>query len=182
MLAAMNDRSFVVTIAYTKTEVIQVAVFGLLFLGDPLTVPIVVAILIATAGRVSMSFKGGAPVQGGLKPDAAWARLRRHAGVLGGRLSRRDPVARTADFVLAATFTLAIGLLLQAASLSLYLALRDRAVLVAIAAMAAVDVCRASWGRLRRKTGFWPLRRDQRRQRAHAWPRPRCCSRRRSRS
>jgi uncharacterized membrane protein len=37
-----------------------------------------------------------------------------------------------ADFVLAATFTLAIGLLLQAASLSLYLALRDRAVLAAI--------------------------------------------------
>ena len=68
MLAAMNDRSFVVTIAYTKTEVIQAAVFGLLFLGDPLTVPIVVAILIATAGVWLMSFKGSAPMQGGLRP------------------------------------------------------------------------------------------------------------------
>ena len=38
MLAAMNDRSFVVTIAYIKTEAIQAAVFGLIFLGDPLTV------------------------------------------------------------------------------------------------------------------------------------------------
>ena len=65
MLAAMNDRSFVVTIAYIKTEAIQVAVFGLLFLGDPLTVPIVVAILIATAGVIVMSFKRGAPVQAG---------------------------------------------------------------------------------------------------------------------
>ena len=50
MLAAMNDRSFVVTIAYIKTEAIQAAVFGLLFLGDPLTLPIMIAILIATAG------------------------------------------------------------------------------------------------------------------------------------
>src|ERR1044072_3913590 len=36
MLAAMGGRSFVVTIAYIKTEPIQVAIFGLLFLGDPL--------------------------------------------------------------------------------------------------------------------------------------------------
>src|ERR1700751_3705850 len=32
MLMAMNDRSFVVTIAYIKTEAIQAAIFGLLFL------------------------------------------------------------------------------------------------------------------------------------------------------
>ena len=31
----MNDRSFVVTIAYIKTEAIQAALFGLIFLGDP---------------------------------------------------------------------------------------------------------------------------------------------------
>ena len=36
-------------------------------------------------------------------------------------------------FVMAATFTLAVGLVMQAALLSLYLAIRDRAVLVAIA-------------------------------------------------
>ena len=60
MLMAMNDRSFVVTIAYIKTEAIQAAVFGLIFLGDRLTLPIVVAIVIATAGVVLMSFKPGA--------------------------------------------------------------------------------------------------------------------------
>ena len=37
MLAAMNDRSFVVTIAYIKTEPMQVALFGLVFLGDAVT-------------------------------------------------------------------------------------------------------------------------------------------------
>src|SRR5262249_670191 len=39
MLAAMGHRSFVVAIAYIKTEPVQVAVFGFLFLGDALTLP-----------------------------------------------------------------------------------------------------------------------------------------------
>src|SRR5262245_27701664 len=37
MLAAMRERSFVVTTAYTKTEPVQVAVFALAFLGEPLS-------------------------------------------------------------------------------------------------------------------------------------------------
>src|SRR4030066_78745 len=49
MLAAMNDRSFVVTIAYTKTEPVQTAIFGLVLLGDRLTPALAVAILIAGA-------------------------------------------------------------------------------------------------------------------------------------
>jgi len=55
MLAAMGGRSFVVTIAYTKTEPIQVAIFGLIFLGDRVTWPMMVAIIVATAGVVIMS-------------------------------------------------------------------------------------------------------------------------------
>ena len=133
MLAAMNDRSFVVTIAYTKTEVIQAAVFGLLFLGDPLTVPLLLAITIATAGVWLMSFKGGAPVQGGLRPTllglASGAMLAFSVvGYRGAILSLGLP-----NFVLAATFTLAVGLVLQAGLLTLYLLVRDRAVLLAIA-------------------------------------------------
>src|SRR5882672_4106570 len=34
MLAAMGERSFVVAYAYIKTEPVQVALFGLVFLGD----------------------------------------------------------------------------------------------------------------------------------------------------
>lgn len=133
MLAAMNDRSFVVTIAYTKTEVIQAAVFGLLFLGDPLTIPIMIAILIATAGVWLMSFKGGMPMQGGLRPTLlgllSGAMLALSVvGYRGAILSLGRP-----DFVVTATFSLACGLFLQTTVLTLYLALRDRAVLVAIA-------------------------------------------------
>src|ERR1044072_5238212 len=43
------------------------------------------------------------------------------------------PLLQLPDFVLAATYTVAIGLVIQAATLSLYLALRDPKVLRAIA-------------------------------------------------
>src|SRR6202166_3118551 len=66
MLAAMGERSFVVAIAYTKTEPVQVALFGLIFLGDHVTLLMAAAILIATAGVVVMSLKSHAG--GGIKP------------------------------------------------------------------------------------------------------------------
>src|SRR3984893_3704533 len=59
MLAAMNDRSFVVVYAYIKTEPVQVALFGLVFLGDMVTPGMAAAILIATAGVVIMALKPG---------------------------------------------------------------------------------------------------------------------------
>src|ERR1044072_355655 len=52
MLLAMNDRSFVVTTAYLKTEAIQTAIFGFIFLGDPLSVAKLIAILIAPIGVI----------------------------------------------------------------------------------------------------------------------------------
>jgi len=134
MLAAMGGRSFVVTIAYIKTEPIQVAIFGLLFLGDPLNAGMMVAIVVATAGVVVMSFKPGG-MTGGIKPTliglAAGGMFAISAvGYRGAILT----VGPGSNFVMAATFTLACGLVLQAALLTAYLALRDRAVLSAIVA------------------------------------------------
>lgn len=131
MLAAMNERSFVVTIGYTKTEPVQVALFGLVFLGDRVTAPMIAAILMATAGVMAMSARpsgpGGArPVALGLAAGAFFALSA--IGFRGAILSLAAP-----GFVMAATFTLCAGLIAQAALLSLYLVLRDRAVLVAIA-------------------------------------------------
>ena len=132
MLAAMGERSFVVTIAYIKTEPVQVALFGLIFLGDLLTMPMVVAILIATAGVIVMSLKPNAAAGGsratliGLAAGAAFALSA--IGYRGAVLNLEHP-----NFVMAATFTLAVGLVMQASLLTLYLAIRDRAVLHAIA-------------------------------------------------
>jgi len=133
MLATMNDRSFVVTIAYIKTEAIQAALFGLIFLGDAVTVGMVAAILVATAGVVAMSLKGKGAMEGGYRPVAL--------GLFSGAVFAISAVGYRgailslglASFLLAATLTLAIGLILQAGLLTLYLALRDRTVLTAIA-------------------------------------------------
>src|SRR3954465_10682450 len=59
MLLAMNDRSFVVTTAYLKTEAIQTAIFGFVFLGDHLTFLKVLAIVIATIGVVITALRPG---------------------------------------------------------------------------------------------------------------------------
>jgi drug/metabolite transporter (DMT)-like permease len=132
MLAAMGERSFVVATAYIKTEPVQVALFGLIFLGEHVTLPVAAAILIATAGVVAMSWRpsnaeaGAKPMVLGLTAGAFFALSA--IGYRGAILTVED-----SGFVLAATSTLAIGLAVQAALLSLYLALRDRKVLVAIA-------------------------------------------------
>ena len=159
MLAAMNDRSFVVTIAYTKTEVIQAAVFGLLFLGDPLTVPIVVAILIATAGVWLMSFKAGVPMQGGLRPTLlglfSGAMLALSAvGYRGAILSLGRP-----DFVVTATFTLAFGLLpADHGADALSGAARPRRCWSRSRAPGGRRCSPASWARPRRSSGSSPSR------------------------
>ena len=131
MLLAMGERSFVVTIAYLKTEPIQVAIFGFIFLGDVVSWPMMVAILVATAGVVIMSTKPGGMV-GGMRPTllglASGGMFALSAiGYRGGILSLGLP-----NYVMAATFTLTIGLAMQAVVLSLYLLLRDRSVLTAI--------------------------------------------------
>jgi len=143
MLAAMGERSFVVTIGYIKTEPIQVAVFGLIFLGDTLTLPMMAAITIATAGVVVMSTKPSRPSlprkeegegsgAGGMRPTliglASGGMFALSAiGFRGAILDLALP-----NYVMAATFTLAVGISMQAVVLSLYLALRSPAVMFGI--------------------------------------------------
>jgi len=133
MLAAMNDRSFVVTIAYIKTEPVQVALFGFVLLGDKVTLPLAVAILVATAGVIVMSIKPGAAQTGGIKPTVL--------GLISGGMFGLSAIGYRGailnleganDFVLSATYTLVVGLVLQSLLLSAYLAMRDPGVLKAI--------------------------------------------------
>jgi drug/metabolite transporter (DMT)-like permease len=131
MLAAMNDRSFVVVYAYIKTEPVQVALFGLVFLGDAVTPVMAAAILIATTGVVTMALKPGtsADLKSTLLGLGAGAMFALSAvGFRGGILSLALP-----SYVMAATFTVVVGLVLQSVLLSLYLWLRNPDVLVSIA-------------------------------------------------
>lgn len=133
MLSAMSSRSFVVTTAYIKTEPVQTAMFGLVLLGDRVTAMLAIAILVATSGVVIMSFKPGVAQEGGYRPTVM--------GIVAGGMFGLSAIGYRGailsldlggNYVLAATFTLAVGLVLQAALLSAWLAWRDMAVLKAI--------------------------------------------------
>ena len=129
MLSVMGQRSFVVAYAYIKTEPVQVALFGLIFLGETVTPLLAAAIIIATAGVIVIS----------LKPGASEASTTRSTviGLLSGGLFALSAIGyrgailslQLKDFVLAATFTVTVGLVIQAAVLSTYLWLRDPKVL-----------------------------------------------------
>ena len=130
MLAAMNERSFVVTTAYLKTEAIQTAIFGFVFLGDHLNLWKVVAILIATVGVVVTALRPGAarglvslrPTLLGLSAAAAFALSA--VGFRGAII-----VVPDVTFVTAATFTLVFALGVQTLVLTIYLLARAPQVL-----------------------------------------------------
>lgn len=133
MLAAMAERSFVVTTAYLKTEPIQVAIFGFVFLGDALTPVKFLAIAVATIGvMLTVPWAGsrlGAsdsrPTLMGLAAAAIFALSA--IGFRGAVLN-----VPGVGFVMAATTTLVLSLLVQTLVLTAWLAARSPGVLVAI--------------------------------------------------
>ena len=132
MLGAMQSQSFVVATAYTKTEPVQVAIFGFVVLGDRLSLSAAVAIVVATVGVMLMSFTRRDATRG----DGRSALLGLAAGgcfalsAIGFRAAIRG--LDTGSFVLAASVTLVCGLAIQTVTLTAYLLLRDRATLRAI--------------------------------------------------
>ena len=133
MLLAMSERSFVVTTAYLKTEAIQTAVFGLIFLGDHLTGLRVIAILLATAGVIITALRPGGEKKffdlrsAGLGLAAAAAFALSAVGYRGAILA-----VPGVSFVTVASFTLVLGLFLQTLLLTIYLLARAPATLRAI--------------------------------------------------
>src|SRR3979411_3212094 len=125
MLLAMNDRSFVATTAYLKTEAIQTAIFGFVFLGDHLTTLKVIAILIATTGVIITALRpGGEKSFAELKPTmiglvAAAAFVPSAIGCVGAFIT-----VPGVSFVTAATYALVFGLFVQTLVLTIYLLAR----------------------------------------------------------
>jgi drug/metabolite transporter (DMT)-like permease len=131
LLAAMQARSFSVATALSKTEAVQVALFGFAVLGDALTWSRGVAILIATAGVVIVA----------VKPGQNWDRQSLKPAVLGiasgaffalASVSFRGAILALPDgqyFVRAAT-ALVWSLAIQVALLGTWLAIRNREALL----------------------------------------------------
>lgn len=132
MLAAMRERSFSVVTAYMKTEPVQVALFGVAILGDPLSPGVALGIGVATAGVVLMSLKPGARLgAAGLRPTvygiASGAFFALAAiGFRGAILALPE-----GSFVMRSTATLAWALGTQTVLLLVWLGAFDRKALVA---------------------------------------------------
>ncbi len=131
MLAAMRERSFAVTTAYTKTEPVQVAVFGALLLGDPLSPLKFLAIAIATAGVIVVSWKPGEKLtRAGMRPAML--------GIVSGACFALSAVGfrgaiqalPEGSFLIRASTILVLGLAMQTALLTLYMLIANRPALV----------------------------------------------------
>lgn len=129
MLSAMRTKSFVVTIAYTKTEPVLVALFGLLFLKENLPLFAYLAIGVATFGVMLTAWpKEGAAAQSltglalGLAAAAFFA-----LSALGFRAAIH--ALPEGSFGIRASTILVLGLALQAGIITFYLLARDRALL-----------------------------------------------------
>ena len=133
MLIAMNDSSFVATTAYLKTEAIQTAIFGFVFLGDHLTWLKVVAILIVTLGVIVTALRpAGARGFAELKPMvlglvAAACFALSAVGFRGAIIT-----VQGVSFVTAASCTLVFGLFVQTLVLTIYLLMRAPQILTKI--------------------------------------------------
>ncbi|MEN9754943.1 MAG: hypothetical protein RLZ07_1325 [Pseudomonadota bacterium] len=127
MLLSMKERSFSVTTAYTKTEPVQVALFGALVLGDHLSMGAIVAIIVATIGVVLMAVKADEKLTAaGIRPAVA--------GIAAGGLFALAAIffrggileLGQQSFVLRASTMLAWSLGLQTLILSVWMILFDR--------------------------------------------------------
>jgi drug/metabolite transporter (DMT)-like permease len=137
LLRAMQERSFALGVAYSKTELIQVAIFGLVFLGDTLRTPTVLAVVVGTLGvlllspadpqrplRALLSGWSTRPALFGLASGAGFA--------LASVAFRGAALQLEAPFVLAAATSLVAALTLQTLLLGGYLAARARPVVYAV--------------------------------------------------
>lgn len=130
MLSAMRERSFALTITYTKTEALQVAVFAFLFLGDPITLLGAGAIVIATAGVILATWRPGQQSNA-----ASWRPIL--AGIASGALFALSAVGyrgsilslESGSFFMQASTSVAWGLGLQTVILLVWLGLFQRAAL-----------------------------------------------------
>lgn len=127
LLRTMQERNFALGVAYSKSEILLVALFGLAFLGDPITAPLIFAVASGTLGVLLLSPQGltmgwaTRPALLGLASGAGFALSA--VGYRGATLALPD-----ASFLMAAAFTLVAAQLLQTALLGGWLLARAPAV------------------------------------------------------
>jgi uncharacterized membrane protein len=127
LLRTMQERNFALGVAYSKSEVLQVAVFGLVLLGDPLGVAAALAVAAGTAGVLLLSPAGWAS---GFTSRTAVLGLASGAGFAFSAVGYRGAALALADtpFLLAAACVLLAAQLIQTVLLGGWLLAREPAV------------------------------------------------------
>lgn len=132
LIGAMETRSFVVAVAYSKTEILQIGVFSVALLAEPLTLAVVAAIALASAGVVLLSVEPGAMRGAG---PGSWISPAAALGLASGACFALSAVGYRGAAValahplpwIAGIYALAWAQALQTVLLGGYLAVRDRA-------------------------------------------------------
>jgi len=126
LLHLFQLRSFSTGIVFSKSEVLQVAVFGAVVLGDAITILSATAILVATSGLVVLAREAGAP---GVR--SALASLAGRPALLGLATGacfaiaavgfRAASLSLDLPFAVSAAATLAVSIAIQSAAMAVYL-------------------------------------------------------------
>ena len=138
LLRTMEERNFAVGVIYSKTEIVQVAVFAILLLGDPLSLAAAAAIALVTIGLVLVSLTG-APVSGA-SLVRAWSSRAARFGLGSGAAFAISTVGyrgaalalKASSLFMAAAYVLVAALALQVLLLGGWLAWRNASVLAAV--------------------------------------------------
>lgn len=133
MLAAMRLTAFSITIAYTKTEPVLVALFGFIVLGEQLGALPLFGIVMATAGVIVMSQVRGSDLARHLAAKPALLGIASAAMFAGAAVTFRSAILTldSGNELMRATTTLVWAQLFQSIMLGGWLLAFDRAVVVA---------------------------------------------------
>ena len=124
LLRTMQERNFALGVAYSKSEILQVAVFGLAFLGDPLGPASIAAVLCGTLGVLLLSPVG---LAGGWTSRSALLGLASGAGFALSAVGYRGAALALegTPFLMAAAATLLAAQILQTLLLGGWMAARE---------------------------------------------------------
>ena len=132
-------RNFAVGTTYSKTETVQTAIFGLLILGEPVSLAAALAIAISLAGVTAISVARGTLTLHNLR--LGWTGRAALIGVLSGTFFGVSAVSYRAaslslggdGFLMQAAFTLACVLVFQTALMALWIRVREPGELTRVA-------------------------------------------------
>ena len=138
LLRVMTERNFTLGVGYSKSEIIQVAVFGFVFLGDKINTVVAMAIALGTAGVLMLAPADREhpwrPLLTGWTSRLALLGLASGTGFALSAVGFRGAALALGDtpFLMAAASTLLVAQLVQTLLLGGWLLLRKRDVLLRV--------------------------------------------------